>query len=319
VPFDTDYTKLLDKQTQLFVEKTENYYPANTTELSIERQRVIYDDMCREFQRDYPEGVSAVDTTIPSAEIDIPVRRYSTKHDNTRSRIVYFHGGGFVVGGLESHDSICAELCERTGCAVTSVDYRLAPEHIHPAALNDSVAAVVYECKTHGQNVVLCGDSSGGNLAAAVSHILRDNPVQGVVIKGQVLIYPLLNGPDLTEHANSYITHNKAPMLTTDDVSYYSMIRTGGKHVDNIVSLLPLKDTYFGDLPGTVVFSAECDPLCDDGPQYCNAIKLAGGAAQVFIEKGLVHGYLRARHTVDLARDSFDRIVSSLVEMSKNT
>lgn len=276
--------------------------------------------MCRAFHSDYPAGVAASDGIIPSAKVDIPVRRYSTDADNSATRIIYFHGGGFVVGGLESHDAVCAELCSRSKCAVTSVDYRLAPEHPHPAAFNDSVASVLHECREYEQSAVLCGDSAGGNLAAAISHTLRDSPVQGVEIKGQVLIYPLLDSPnpDTEEHNGSYLIHANAPMLTTRDVEYFSMIRTDGKPVDNIVALLPLKDNNFSDLPKTIAFGAECDPLCDDSQNYCNAITSDGGVAQFFKEEGLVHGYIRARHSVDLARESFDRIVQALIELSQD-
>ena len=315
-----DYSELLDKQTQQFVEQTEKWYPPNTAEFSIERQRKIYDAMCREFHHEYPKGVSATDATIPSAEVDIPVRRYSSDQNNAATRIIYFHGGGFVVGGLQSHDSVCAELCARTGCAVTSVDYRLAPEHLHPAAFNDSLAAVLYECKTFEQSAVLCGDSAGGTLAASISHTLRDNPQQDVCIKGQVLIYPLLDSlpSEGNEYTGSTITHANAPMLSTRDVEFYATIRAGRKPVENIVTLLPLKDTRFTGLPNTVVFSAECDPLCDDGQNYYNAITSVGGVAQLFIERGLVHGYIRARHSVDRARESFDRIVLSLVQLTRD-
>ncbi len=306
------YLKLLDAQTLSFIEQTNRWYPPETIDFTLERQREIYDAMCREFHNGYPAGISASDSTITTSEYNIPVRRYSLKDAETNNTfIAYLHGGGFVVGGLDSHDDVCAELCASTGHCVTAIDYRLAPEHLHPAAFKDALAAVTYECRHTGQSAVLCGDSAGGNLAAAVSHTLRGN--SKVHIKGQVLIYPGLGG-DIT--TGSYVTHANAPMLTKREVDFYSKIRTNNKKIENIVSFAPLQDTDFSNLPDTVVFSAECDPLADDGKHYCDAIVAANGNAKLYIEKGLVHGYLRARHSVNLARASFDRIVSSIIELA---
>ena len=123
--------------------------------------------------------------------------------------MVYLHGGGFVVGGLHSHDDVCAEIRSRTGLAVVSVDYRLSPEHQHPAAFEDACSVV----SVLPGPLVLVGDSAGGNLAAAAAHARRDPR-----ILGQVLIYPGLGGD---RQAGSYVTHANSPMLTTADLDFY--------------------------------------------------------------------------------------------------
>jgi len=329
----TDYETLIDAQTRAFIKLTDNWYPPNTIDFSLQQQREIYNNMCQQFHRGYPDGVSAGDATIPTDEYVIPVRRYtstskqpgssnqadsSNQPDSSNQQcvlIIYFHGGGFIVGGLDSHDDICAELCSATGFDVTAVDYRLAPEHLHPAAFNDSLASVIHESNRANVPVVLCGDSAGGNLAAAVSHAIRDSEQNtNVVIAGQVLIYPGLGG-DTSK--GSYITHANAPMLTTREVNFYSNIRTGsGKNDQSITTHSPLQDTDFTGLPDTFAFSAECDPLADDSKHYTEAIKNAGGNAKWFNEEGLVHGYLRARSTVDRAKDSFDRIIEALIKIA---
>jgi acetyl esterase len=124
-----------------------------------------------------------------------------------------------------------------------------------------------------------------------------------------VLIYPVLGGD---RSRGSYLAHAEAPMLTLRDVAYYEMVRTGGHAVTDDPTLMPLTDTDFSGLPPTVVVSAECDPLSSDGEAYCERIRAAGGKAVWFNEAGLVHGYLRARHSVGRARESFNRIVSAL-------
>ena len=141
--------------------------------------------------------------------------------------------------------------------------------------------------------IVLVGDSAGGNLCATVCHAMRGQKHEPI---GQIAVYPGY-GDDSSK--GSYLEHANAPMLTVADIQFYAGVRTGGKKVTGDPTLSPLQDIDFSGLPPTAVFSAECDPLCDDGRDYCDAIVAAGGRAKWFRETGLVHGYLRARHTVN--------------------
>lgn len=307
----TDYTTLIDAETWAFIERTNTWYPPDTIDYTIAQQREIYDAMCREFFAGYPKGVTAKDSTVESHGYPVPVRRYEKAGSDPAAQVVYFHGGGFILGGLDSHDDVCAEICGRTGVPVMSVDYRLSPEHVHPADFNDAMAGFAAALASSGLPVVLAGDSAGGNLAAAVSHATRG---QARTPAGQVLIYPGLGG-DQTK--GSYVTHACAPMLTKRDLDFYKHIRTGGKEAGRDPTLAPLQDADFSDLPPTVIVSAECDPLSDDGGTYRDAILAAGGKAVWFNEKGLVHGYLRGRHTVARARQSFTRIVEAIAALGR--
>ncbi|MDP3897295.1 MAG: alpha/beta hydrolase [Mesorhizobium sp.] len=302
----TDYTTLIDAETWAFIERTNSFYPPDTIDYTIARQREIYDRMCREFFAGYPQGVTAKDSAIETASYAIPIRTYTNASPDHSALVLYFHGGGFILGGLDSHDDVCADLCGRTGYTVVSVDYRLVPEHLHPAAFEDSMAAFEWAAKTFDQPIVLCGDSAGGNLAAAVAHHTRSHRRAPI---GQVLIYPGLGG-DHTK--GSYVTHAEAPMLTMRDLVFYKDIRTGGADVSKDVSYMPLVDPDFSGLPPTVIISAECDPLSSDGGAYRDRVRAAGGKAFWREEKGLVHGYLRARTTVGRARDSFGRIADAV-------
>jgi len=301
----TDYTKLIDAETWAFIERTNSYYPPDTIDYTIDQQRAIYDRMCREFFAGYPDGVKAENRTIAAPSHEIPVRIYRISSD-PKAVVVYYHGGGFILGGLDSHDDVCAELCARTGYDVVSVDYRLAPEHLHPAAFDDALAAFEWAAKNYTQPILLCGDSAGGNLAAAVSHATRGHVRRPV---GQVLIYPGLGGD---QSGGSYVTHAEAPMLTMRDLVFYKDIRTGGADVSSDVTYRPLADADFSHLPQTVIITAECDPLSSDGEAYAARVTAAGGKASWHEEPGLVHGYLRARHTVGRARESFTRIVDAV-------
>lgn len=301
-----DYSKLIDQETWAFISRTGEWYPPDAVDYTIEQQREIYDAMCREFFAGYPEGVSAETSAIDAGDHEIPIRTYNKQGEDPAAYVVFCHGGGFVVGGLESHDDICAEICDRTGFTVTSVDYRMAPEHVFPACFNDALAGFEWVAANTELPIVLCGDSAGGNLSAAMSHATRGRPVTPV---GQVLIYPGLSG-DYSK--GSYITHAEAPLLNRRDLEFYRGIRARGDDVTGNPRAAPLADTDFTGLPPSVIISAECDPLSDDGRDYRDRILAAGGRAVWFNEKGLVHGYLRARNTVKRARDSFTRIVEAV-------
>ncbi|WP_170516538.1 alpha/beta hydrolase [Ruegeria atlantica] len=291
-----DYERLIDEETWAFIRRTAESYPDDAVDLSIDDQRRVYNRMCQDFRQPRPVGLDVQDRSANG----VPVRVY-TAGEPTRT-VVYFHGGGFVVGGLDSHDDVCAELCVQTGYRVVAVDYRLCPEHVHPAQFQDSWTATNWVAQEFGDPLILAGDSAGGNLAAAVVQHARGQ-LEGVL--GQVLIYPGLGGET---SAGSYVEHAQAPLLTLEEIRFYEKVRCGGPAPKNDPTFAPLQDKDFSGLPPTVVVTADCDPLRDDGPAYCGKITEAGGRAHWVNEPGLVHGYLRARTSVKRAADSFERI-----------
>lgn len=292
-----DYDVLLDAEVRAFLARTEADYPPDAVSLSIAEQRALYDRMCIQFHQSHPPGITVTDVDADG----VPCRIYEMGDPTVT--VLYCHGGGFVVGGLDSHDDICAEICAGTGFRVVSVDYRLCPEHIHPAAFEDARCAYDWVAARFEGPIVLAGDSAGGNLCAALAHALRGAKTRVI---GQVLIYPGLGG-DMTR--GSYVEHANAPGLSTDDIRFYADLRTGGQEVQNDPTLAPLQDHSFAELPPTVIFTADCDPLRDDGPDYVARLNAAGGKAISINEPGLVHGYLRARSMSSRARESFEAIV----------
>jgi len=300
------YADLIDDETWDFIDKTNASYPENAVKLSSTEQRKLYDTMCEQFWAPHPPGVVTSDSGIETATHTIPIRQYHLEGSEPKAQILYFHGGGFLVGGLQSHDDVCAELCAATGFVVTSVDYRLAPKHIFPAAHEDAVAAFNFvTTESRLIPVILAGDSAGGNLAASVAHVTREFAVKPI---GQVLIYPGLTH-DLS--SQSYVEHANAPELSTADVEFYRELVTGGVDHSKNPKCAPLGDSDFSGLPTTYTFGAACDPLLDDSRIYCEKINAAGGEAYFTEEAGLVHGYLRARHSVKRASDSFKRIIQA--------
>lgn len=303
-----DYADAIDDEVRAFIDKGNEFYPEDAVTRSVAQQRGFYNEMCRAFHRGHPAGVRARDLTFGG----VPCREYvSSASDVT---VIYYHGGGFVVGDLESHDDVCAEICDFSGFRVVSVDYRLAPEHVHPAAFNDSWAAFAAIAQKYSGPLVLAGDSAGANLGAAVAHHARGRIDQRVV--GQVLIYGAFGG-DMTQ--GSYKTHAFAPLLTLEDVIYYMDIRSDGKDSADDYTFAPLRDTDFTGLPATVLFSADIDPLRDDSRDYRDAVLGAGGQATWINEAGLLHGYLRARVMSSRAAASFSRITAAISALGRGT
>jgi acetyl esterase len=260
----TDDPNPIDAPTRAFIDATHAAYPPDTATLTVAQQRAVYDALCRVFFQGYPTGVHSQDVRMAG----VPCRVYP----GATPVVIYLHGGGFVVGGLHSHDDVCAEIRHRSGLTVVAVDYRLSPEHPHPAAFDDA-CAVIRECGGQGP-VVLVGDSAGANLAAAAAHALRGS---GVPLLGQVLIYPVLGG-DVNQ--GSYLKHAYAPLLSRDDVLYYQNIRHGGPPPADDATVHPLRDRDFTGLPPTLTIGAQCDPLADDARDYAAQVRAAGGRAQ---------------------------------------
>ena len=299
------YDSEIDKETWAFIEKTKSFYSDELLSYSIEQQRLEYNQMCRAFDthRQY-------ELIIKTEEWDtIPVRIYEPQ--NSMGTLIYFHGGGFVVGDLDSHHDVCANLAEKSQLRVVSVAYSLAPEHKHPAQFNDAYHAVKIASNTYPEPLIVAGDSAGGNLAACFCHSLRSTDIN---LSGQVLIYPSL-GTNMD--SKSFIIHSNSPLLSTKDMLYYKKIRCENDVPEDDATFAPLNDEDFSNLPPTIVFTAACDPLVDDGEKYCEKITNSGGLAKWINEAGLVHGYLRARSEVVRARNSFERIAFAAASLAQ--
>ena len=215
------YDAWLDPEIRGFVARTNAWYPPETLALPIERQRAVYNAMCHAFHCGTPPELIAVDEAIPLSDRRLGIRRYRPAKNQPTATILFYHGGGFVLGDLESHDDVCALLCSGTGYEVVSVDYRLAPEHRHPAHFDDACILFDWAAEAVDRPLLLAGESAGGNLAAAVAHARRHHSRAAI---GQVLIYPsLASGTD----GRSYREHAEAPMLTVADLIAYRDFRFG--------------------------------------------------------------------------------------------
>ena len=286
-----------------FIARTNDAYPPEANGASAAENRCYYDAMCALFRAPRPEGLAVEDRSIGG----VPCRVYGADQGVF---VLYLHGGGFVVGGLDSHDDVCAEIADATGLTVVSADYPLAPEHRYPAQITD-VQAVWRALSADGRRGLVAGDSAGGNLAAALCLAMRD--AAGPMPLGQVLIYPGLGGD---QTAPSYTENAMAPMLRTQDLaSYRAMLHgTDSGATDPLAS--PLCATDLSSLPPAFLVSADVDPLRDDARDYALRLNAAGVPAQWRNEPQLVHGYLRARRTSDRARRSFAAIIAAIARMA---
>lgn len=207
--------------------------------------------------------------------------------------LVYFHGGGFVIGDLDTHDVLCRELANGAGCAVISVDYRLAPEHPFPGAVDDCLAATRWVARNAAQlqldatRLAVGGDSAGGNLAAVVSLQARD--AGDLPIAFQLLIYP---ATDARCGAPSHQTNGQGYLLTTESMAYYM-----GHYLPNAQDKLnerasPLLHQDVGRLPPALVLTAGYDPLRDEGLQYAQRLSEAGNRVTYVCFERQIHGFI---------------------------
>jgi acetyl esterase len=296
------YADLQDAGIRDFMIAGERFYPPDAVNFTMAEQRAFYDAYCAHFRKPRPAGVDSADV----APGGIACRHYRKAGTTDAPVMIYLHGGGFVLGGLDSHDDVCAEICDGAAIDVMAVDYRLAPEHPFPAAFEDGWA-VLNDAATRHSRIIIGGDSAGGNLAAAIAIKARD--AGGPRLRGQVLIYPGLGG-DMAR--GSYLTQANAPGLTTRDVAAYRDIYKGGasKYAQ------PLNETNYAGLPPAFLVAAGLDPLHDDCLDYAARLTAAGVPAKVRDEPLLVHAFLRARTMSAPARDAFAAIIAACASLA---
>ena len=299
------YEKLFDAEIREFIRISETFaqeYVGDT----VEELRQNYNEMVKHFRQVRPSSVQVEDKKVAFKERSLIYRHYSKSTDN-KSDLIYFHGGGFVVGGLESHDDICAEICESTGCNVFSLDYSLAPEVKYPEFFLDAIR-FYYFIKNPDRRLILVGDSAGGTLAGFVANKVRNIAIRP---EAQVLIYPDLAGQINKANKRKFFD---APLLTQDDIHFYH--RCAGLPAKK--GLHDLTRNFDNDnMPKTLLVSAEIDPLAEDYPVYLESLEQHGCDITFLEGKGLPHGFLRARHLSKKARSVFEEITKFITQTIK--
>jgi acetyl esterase len=227
--------------------------------------------------------------------------------------LVWFHGGGWTIGSLETHDNTCRSLANAVGCIVVSVDYRLAPEHKFPAAADDAFAATQWVAEHAAElggdpdRIAVGGDSAGGNLAAVVSLLARDAGGPAVVF--ELLVYPVTDhefeSPSMRENAKGYFLE-----LESMRWFYNQYLRDESDGADWRFS--PARAADLSGLPPAFVLTAEFDPLRDQGEAYARQLESAGCAVEARRYDGVFHGFFGMRDLMDTAQQAFDDVTKSL-------
>ncbi len=238
-----------------------------------------------------PEVGSVEDCVIPAPHGGIAARVYRPAGP-ARALIVYFHGGGWTIGSLDGWDAALRRLVNASECAVLSVDYRLAPEHPFPAAVDDALTATRWalaEVKSIALDavpVVVAGDSAGGNLSAVVSRLLCAEGVSPG-LAAQLLIYPSTHGDIDAESLNRF----ESPFLTRDEVAWFFDQYVPDPSVRTDPRFAPLHAPRVDGLPPALVLTAECDLLCEEGEAYAERLRSEGVVIHVRRFEGSIHGF----------------------------
>ena len=303
----------LTAEAQAALKLRANAPPLHT--LSVEQARAA--SAAARVKPEVQESVAWVeDLSIPGPGGDIPVRLYSPNPDAQLPTLVYFHGGGWVLGDLDSHDPLCRALANRAEAVVVSVDYRLAPEHKYPAAAEDAYAAALWLAE-HGvewgadpTRIAVAGDSAGGNLAAVATLMARDRGAPP--LRAQALIYPVTNCDFGVE---SYRLNGDGSVGLSEDAMRWfwrCYTRSPAEAAEPYAS--PLRaDTLLG-LPPALVITAEHDPLRDEGEAYAARLERSGVPAELVRYDGVIHGFVGQLAAFPEGDAAADRIAQFLRE-----
>lgn len=279
------------------------------SDLTPEQAREVY-RMMRPANPDLPVG-TVQDRRIPGPAGEIPLRIYHPEGSGPFPVFVNFHGGGWVIGDLDTADAISRDICRSARCVVVSVDYRLAPEHRYPAAVDDSFAATRWVAENTAElngngRLAVGGESAGGNLAAAVCLRARDEG--GPRIDFQLLLYPVtdcdLGGGSYQENATGYLLETQTMAWFWDQ--YCPDVETRNQPLAS-----PLR-AQLANLPPAVVLTAEFDPLRDEGEAYAAALAAAGNQAESRRFDGLVHDFCAMAQVFQSSRKGFEEAVGAL-------
>jgi acetyl esterase len=268
-----------------------------------------------EAQAQMPPGPPVAKVEDRTIDGGIGVRIYNPAPEATGQPImVFYHGGGFVIGGLDSHDSMARAIALQAGAVVVAVDYRLAPEHPFPAAVDDAFTALKWvsehamELGGDPDRLAVGGDSAGGNLSAVVAVLARD--AGGPPVKFQMLWYPVTHWG--AEHP-SISENGEAPILTVADMNAFREYYLGELDPATLgVKLSPASAPDLSGLPAAYIATAGHDPLRDDGARYADLLSAAGVPVELYEAETMVHGYVMFATIVPAATEAFQRSLAAL-------
>jgi len=261
----------------------------------------------------FEEVPAVADHRVPVTGGEITVRVYKPAGMGPHPVLVFYHGGGWVIGDLYTHDGICRSIVNAAGCAVASVDYRLAPEFKYPVPVEDSYAGLLWVVANatrlglDSARIAVGGDSAGGNLAAVMALLARDR--RGPRLLLQILVYPVT---DYDFGTASYRENGTGFVLTTDDMRWFWRHYLSREEQGREMTASPIRAKSLADLPPALVITAGCDPLRDEGDAYAARLRDAGVAVTLTPYPGMFHGFLRMTRILDQSRVLLDEIAGAL-------
>ncbi len=248
----------------------------------------------------------------------VPVRVYRPETDETQTAIIFYHGGGWTTGNVDSYDGVCANLAKILACTVVSVEYRLAPEHPFPAALHDCYAAAQEICtgaEWYGvmpKRIILMGDSAGGNLAAAVSLMARD--IGRFLPSMQILIYPAVYHDHSERSPFLSVRENGSDyLLTAKNIQDYMKLYIAREEDRQSPYFAPLLAKDYSDQPDTLIITAELDPLRDEGEEYGRRLRAAGNRVEIHRIGDALHGFFSLPPRMAQVQESY-RIIYQFLQ-----
>lgn len=298
----------LDPQVQAILEAAARAGRTPVNKFPPVEARVQFKELRKALLPPTPSIGSVTDFSIAGRHGAIPLRHYrpiGTRTNHELPVLIYFHGGGWVVGDLETHDSLCRQLANAGECAVISVDYRMGPEDKFPAAVNDAedvvryVAANAALLNTDSARIAIGGDSAGGNLSAVVALLCRDSA--GPAIKFQLLIYP---ATDMEMGHPSHTLFAEGYNLTRDLMLYFR-----GHYLNDMAEIKdwrasPLYSKSLANLPPTYVITAGFDPLRDEGKEFADKLARAGVKVRYQCFDGMIHGFITMSGVLKVANEA---------------
>ncbi len=302
----------VDPQAQVFLDGLAQAGARRMAETSPEEMRTGY-SLLAALGLPATEPPSTEDRLIPGPAGDIPVRLYRPQAEGPHPVVVFFHGGGFVIGGIDTHDPLCQQISSRVPAVVVSVEYRLAPEHPFPAAVEDCwaatqwVAAHASELGADPARLAVAGDSAGGNLAAVVAIRARD--AGGPALAFQLLIYPTT---DATGSHPSIQANGQGYFLTAETMAWFQGHYLGPDGDRRHPDASPLFIEDLAGLAPAFIVTAEYDPLRDEGEAYGRRLEEAGVPTKVRRYDGMIHAFFQLDAVIPAAVPAISDAVDAL-------
>jgi acetyl esterase len=310
-----------DAQTEALLKRLAERGAPPITELTPEEARTARNPLFVELGGPGEDVADARDRRIPGPKGEIPIRIYTPEGAGEFPILVYFHGGGWVIGNLDTHDSLCRALANAVSCIVVAVDYGLSPENKFPAPLEDCYAATRWvaghagEFCGDGTRIAVGGDSAGGNMATAVCLMAREKG--GASLLHQLLIYPVV---DLyTMNTASYCDHGEGYLLTAAGMFYYRDHYLPNEEARRNSYASPLFEKDLSRLPSATVVIPRLDVLADEGTAYAERLKEAGVPVTCLFYDQMIHAFLNFLADVPMAKKAISDVGSHLKKAFERT